>query len=79
MNLLGIKAEYFEPLPTETDCKIKYQNKDLTATVWRDMLTIKGTCESLCNYADEFKNYSAAVKNKLGKGEIYYIDTGIDD
>nr|WP_234385418.1 beta-galactosidase [Francisella orientalis] len=61
------------------DCKIKYQGKDLTATVWRDMLTVKESCESLCNYIDEFKNYSAAVKNKVGKGEIYYIGTGIDD
>ncbi|WP_150466799.1 beta-galactosidase [Francisella sp. SYW-9] len=78
-ELAGVKAEYFEPLPTGTNCKIKYQDKNLTATVWRDMLTLKGSSQSLCDYADEFKNYSAAVRNSLGKGSIYYIGTGIDD
>ncbi|AJI54184.1 beta-galactosidase [Francisella philomiragia] len=78
-ELAGVKAEYFEPLPIGADCKIKYQGKDLAATVWRDMLTVKESSKSLCNYIDEFENYSAAVKNKVGKGEIYYIGTGIDD
>ena len=79
-ELADVKAEYFEPLPTTgVNCKIKYQNKELTATVWRDMLTVKGASESLCSYVDEFSNYSAAVKNKLGDGSIYYIGTGIDD
>ena len=78
-ELAGVKADYFEPLPTGTNCKIKYQDKALTASVWRDMLTIKGSSQSLCDYADEFKNYSAAVRNNLGKGSIYYIGTGIDD
>ncbi|MED7787682.1 beta-galactosidase [Francisella sp. 19X1-34] len=78
-ELANVKADYFEPLPIETNCKINYQGKELTATVWRDMLTIKGSSQSLCNYADEFKNYSAAVRNNLGEGSIYYIGTGIDD
>lgn len=79
LELADVKADYFEPLPIGTNCKVKYKNKDLTATVWRDMLSIKNSSKSLCNYTDEFKNYSAAVENKLGKGYIYYIGTGIDN
>jgi len=78
LKLAGVKANYFEPLPLNTNCEVDYRGSKLTATVWRDMLT-PTTSRSICSYTDEFKDYSAATLNSVGKGKIYYIGTGIGD
>jgi beta-galactosidase len=78
-KLANVSVNYFEPLPTDTNCIVNYKGQELHATVWSDMLTPKENTQSLCNYTDEFKDYSGAVKSKVGNGEIYYIGTGIDD
>lgn len=78
-KLANVSVNYFEPLPTDTNCIVNYKGQELHVTVWRDMLTPKKNTQSLCNYTDEFKDYSGAVKSKVGSGEIYYIGTGIDD
>jgi beta-galactosidase len=78
-KLANVSVNYFEPLPTDTSCTVNYKGQGLKATVWRDMLIPKENTQSLCSYTDEFKDYSGAVKSKVGSGEIYYIGTGIDD
>lgn len=82
-DLIGGFVEEIESLQEGQFVKLKGVNEfngiEGSGTVFRDMLKTT-TAESLFKYNDEFYNdLSAITLNKFGKGEAYYIGTGVDN
>ncbi|TKX32183.1 beta-galactosidase [Campylobacter aviculae] len=82
-DLIGGFVEEIESLQEGQDVKIKGVNNfagiEGTGAVFRDMLKTT-TAQSLFMYDDKFYNeLSAITLNKYGRGEAYYIGTGVDD
>lgn len=57
----------------------KFEGVSGKAGIFRDMLTLT-TAEKLFGYADKFYNeFTAVTKNKVGKGEVYYVGCTLED
>jgi len=76
-NLIGAAIPRYDILPNERDGKVTSAGKTYTWGAWGDMLEPRAGTDVLATYADQFyKGTAAAVRHKLGKGEVIYI--GVD-
>lgn len=73
-KLIGAKVDYFDQLSPSDEANVTFDGKKYAWNVWGDILTADSTTEIWATYADQFyAGKPCVVKNKIGKGTIYYI------
>ncbi|GJM64188.1 beta-galactosidase [Persicobacter diffluens] len=78
-SLIGAKIEAFDMLPFGKVGKIDFGNQSLSWDIWADLLEVE-EAEVIGSYADQFYEGKAAmVKNKLGKGAVWYLGAYASD
>ncbi|HVO98238.1 MAG TPA: beta-galactosidase [Bryobacteraceae bacterium] len=76
-DLIGAAVPRYDLLPEGRNGKVTAANKSYGWGAWGDILEPRPRTEVLAAYADQFyKGSAAAVRHKLGKGEVVYI--GVD-
>ncbi|NDW09961.1 beta-galactosidase [Dysgonomonas sp. 520] len=73
-ELIGSKIEYFDQLSPQEEANVVFEGKNYTWNVWGDILSPASETEVWASYSDQFyKGKPCVVKNKIGKGSVYYI------
>jgi beta-galactosidase len=73
-NLIGAKVEYFDQLSPNEEANVAFNGKQYAWNVWSDVLSPVADAETLVTHTDQFyKGKACVVKNKIGKGCVYYI------
>lgn len=73
-ELIGAKVEYFDQLSPSDEASFRFDGKSYKWNIWSDILTPKSNTEVLAVHTDQFyAGKPCAVKNKIGKGNVYYI------
>lgn len=79
-NLIGAQVQYSDHLPGNLSGTVNFNKKDYKWHVWSDILTPREGTETLASFTDQYyKNSSAIVRNKLGKGTVTYIGVWSDN
>lgn len=80
LNLARLRSYYIESLGSGVTVDLHDEIYHYTASVWRDILEPLDTdkVETLFSYSDEFANYAAVTKTNIGRGELIYVGSSVD-
>lgn len=73
-DLIGAKVDYFDQLSPAYKANVIFEGKTYEWSSWADILTPRSNTEIWSTHADQFyTGKPCIVKNKIGKGSVYYI------
>lgn len=73
-DLIGAKVEYFDQLSPTDEASVAFEGIKYPWRTWGDVLDANSDTEVWATHADQFYvGKSCIVKNKIGKGSVYYI------
>ncbi len=74
LDLIGAKVDYFDQLAPTDAGNITFNSVNYKWNIWSDILTANAGTQILATHADQFyAGKPCVVKNKIGKGAVYYI------
>lgn len=81
LKLAKLRCYYIESLGTDISVEITNNQQTYTSGVWRDMLEIEdhNEVDVLYTYADEFAKYASVTVTKIGKGNLIYVGTSVNE
>jgi beta-galactosidase len=71
--LIGAKVTRYDQLPPGTTGSISMQGKNYPWQVWADLLEPQGATVLATHSQHFYQGSPVVVKNKLGKGQVYYV------
>jgi len=79
-GLIGAHISANDMMPADVQGDIVYQGKHYSWNNWADIMAADKTTEVIATYNNQFyAGKAAAVKHKIGKGEVTYIGVDTDD